>query len=145
MSQRFEVLDEDGNVANVVIADAETMALIFPDTPYREQVFEAPEVVPLTWDNAPAEYWWISPGAFRDRFGAAKLAVLMSQNPVAMALREDAADRDYIDLKRADMPQLIAALAGVVPEVTADIQEAIQHAPTTELERFVKGLPQPSE
>lgn len=45
----------------------------------------------------------ISVGAFFDRFGEAKLAVLADTTPLVQALIKDASVRKYIDLTRPDL------------------------------------------
>ena len=56
----------------------------------------------------------ISVGAFFDRFGAAKWAVLADQNGGVQAVIKDASVRDFIDLDNADLPAglLIVQAAG---------------------------------
>ena len=67
---------------------------------------EAPVVEP---DPVPAERWKIWVGAFFDRFGAAKLAVLASNDAHVQAAIKDASVRKYIDLlgRREELEQLI--------------------------------------
>lgn len=103
----------------------------------------AQEPAPLTWANAPAEYFHIEVGAFYDRFGAAKIPVLASSDATAQALVRDTQVRKYIDLKRPDVQQFVGYLATVVPEVTQAVQADVLLEPTTDEERYVKGLPQP--
>jgi hypothetical protein len=105
----------------------------------------APEPEPeLTWDNTPAEYWWIGVGAFFDRFGAKALAVTSSEDPVVKGLITLILPRKYVDLKREDLPVLMAVLVdkGLITEGDLD---RILTAPTTDFERYISGLPQPAE
>jgi hypothetical protein len=103
-----------------------------------------------TWaTNAPTpeppaqdpRFWWIDIGPFFDRFGAAKMSLLMSTNALAVALRNDAAVRKYIDLKNPLLAQgLTALVAQNIAGVDAALRTAILAAPTTEAERHIKGL-----
>jgi hypothetical protein len=54
--------------------------------------------------------WFIDIGPFFDRFGSSKLAVLMSSEPLVKALIADINVRKWVDLKRADVAQALAAL-----------------------------------
>jgi hypothetical protein len=56
--------------------------------------------------------WRIDVGAFFDRFGAAKLAILSSDDLVVQAIVKDASVRKYIDLynRRADLEQALNLL-----------------------------------
>lgn len=69
-------------------------------TEYTEPV--APEVQP---DSDPA--WFITIGAFFDRFGQYKLPILASSDPIIQAFIKDASVRKYMDLKgrKADLNQ----------------------------------------
>ena len=67
-----------------------------------------PPVIP------PKPYiYFIDKGPFNDRFGAKKLAVLMSADPVIKAFNSDKSDREYIDLQRADVRAAVSYMAGV--------------------------------
>lgn len=54
-----------------------------------------------------ADTWLIGVGAFYDRFGQHKIPILASDDAVVQALVKDAQVRKYIDLKRADLPQML--------------------------------------
>lgn len=110
-----------------------------------------------TWSSTdlPAQYWWVYPGAFKDRFANDYAAIAASDHPVCRAFIALTADRLYIDLK-GQIGQLFDALiASGQPEVNAYIPLAapmtiekkavILAPPTTDYERFVKGLPDPVE
>ena len=60
-------------------------------------LFSAPGVEPVTSKRH------ISVGAFYDRFGAAKYAILADTNPTVQALIKDTSVRSYIDLDRPDL------------------------------------------
>ena len=52
-----------------------------------------------------AEDWHIGVGPFWDRFGASKIAILASADPIVQAIIKDSSVRKYLDLKgrRADL------------------------------------------
>lgn len=60
----------------------------------------------------PAEAWFINVGPFFDRFGAWKLPILSSADPLVQAVIKDSSVREYIDLKgrRAELVQVIGLL-----------------------------------
>lgn len=53
----------------------------------------------------------ISVGAFFDRFGQAKWAILADDNPGVRAVIQDASVRQYIDLDNPDLPAGLAIVA----------------------------------
>ncbi len=63
--------------------------------------------IPVT-PAAPARR--ISVGAFYDRFGAAKWAVLADESPQVRAVVRDASVRSFIDLENPDLPAGLAVL-----------------------------------
>lgn len=137
---RYEILDGE-TVVNTIIADLAFVEAHYPGA-YRE--VPEPTPTPLTWENASPEYWWVEVGAFYDRFGDAKVPVLASANATVQALVRDTQVRKYIDLNRTDVQQFVEFLGTVIPEVTPEIREAVL-GPTTDEERYIKGLPQPVE
>ena len=74
----------------------------------------------------------ITVGAFFDRFGAAKWAILADTTPTVAAVVKDASVRKYIDLDSPDLPAGIALLQQAGHDV--DVQ-AIITAPVQEGER----------
>lgn len=68
---------------------------------------EAPPVEPFR-----AEDWYIGVGPFYDRFGAHKLAILASADPLVQAIIKDSSVRKYLDLKgrRAELLQVVGLL-----------------------------------
>lgn len=74
------------------------------------EVVEAPAepVVPAH----RAEDWYIGVGPFYDRFGAYKLAILASADPLVGAIIKDSSVRKYLDLKgrRAELLQVVGLL-----------------------------------
>ena len=125
---------ENGVVVNVASAD-------FPLGPnwvqsdtagigwtYDNGVFTAPVVPepPVVVD--PCE-WLIDKGPFFDRFGAAKMTVLTSNDAVIKAILLDIGARHWIDLKRPDVATSLAYVGSVVPAVDATMQAAILNTP----------------
>lgn len=68
----------------------------------------------------------ISVGAFFDRFGPLKWAILADTNPQVQAVVKDASVRSYIDLDNADLPSGLALLQAAGHAIDA---EAIIDAP----------------
>ena len=75
----------------------------------------------------------ITVGAFFDRFGASKWAILADTTPTVQAVIKDASVRKYIDLDRADLP------AGL--QVIIDAGHAIDSAAILGAEIQPKELP----
>jgi hypothetical protein len=91
--------------------------------------YAAAQVVPAGWpldafdhtelvDGAEPEVldnpsdWYINVGPFYDRFGAFKLPILASTDPLVQAIIKDTSVRKYIDLKgrRTELAQAIGLL-----------------------------------
>ena len=76
------------------------------------------EAQPADLSAAPEAFrpedWFINIGPFFDRFGAYKLPILASTDPLVQAVIKDATVRKYIDLKgrRAELVQAIGLLQG---------------------------------
>lgn len=70
----------------------------------------------------------ISVGAFYDRFGPAKLAILADESPQVRAVVRDASVRSYIDLDNPDLPAGLAILqaAGHAIDPAAIVDAPIQ-------------------
>jgi hypothetical protein len=70
----------------------------------------------------------IAIGAFFDRFGPAKWAILSDANPAVQALIKDCSVRQFIDLDRTDLPQALGLLvqAGHAIDPQAIITAPIQ-------------------
>lgn len=92
---RYEITNAAGETINTILATAEFVEAHYPGH-YRV----APEDVFV----APPEHRHISVGAFFDRFGAAKYAILADTAPAVQALIKDASVRQFIDLDRVDLP-----------------------------------------
>lgn len=81
--------------------------------------------------------WLIDVGPFFDRFGAAKMPLLMSSNATVQALVKDLQVRKWIDLQRADVASGIDALIALgVPGMTSELKTAILTTPPTAEENF---------
>lgn len=79
--------------------------------------FDTHEHAVLTAPPAPeapinAADWYINVGPFYDRFGAYKLPILASSDPLVQAIIKDTSVRKYIDLKgrRTELAQAIGLL-----------------------------------
>jgi hypothetical protein len=152
----------DGVAVNVSPAPAEhfhpDLAVLFVDVPdevgpmwrLEDDVWAPPPAAPvveplpaLTWENAPAEYWWIDVGPFFDRFGAKALAITSSDDSQIRGLVTLLLPRQYVDLKRPDLPVMLGLLVSK-GEITEAEMIAALTTPTTDYERHIKGLPQPA-
>jgi hypothetical protein len=114
-----------------------------------------PETI-YTWSDQdlPEQYWWVYPGAFLDRLGIDGMAIAGSDHPVCRAAQGQFSNRLYIDLKSPKLALVLESLklAGQ-PEVSpyfpsasplTDEKIAVFLAPpTSDHERFVKGLADP--
>ena len=70
-------------------------------------------------------------GPFYDRFGAAKMAVLISADAGVKAIIADLNIRKWVDLHRADVPSGLAYVGSKAPSVDTALQTAILTAPVT--------------
>lgn len=101
---------------------------------YADGVFITPEPEP---QPPSATDWLIDVGPFFDRFGAAKMALLMSSDATVQALVKDLQVRKWIDLQRVDVGQGIDALIALsVPGVDGALKAAILTTPVTAEENF---------
>lgn len=74
---------------------------------------------------------FIDKGPFFDRFGDAKLPVLMSNDATIKAILMDIANRQWINLALPEVTAVVNHIATVVPELTQEIKDAV-------LDQFVK-------
>ena len=74
----------------------------------------------------------LSVGAFFDRFGAAKWAILADTTPAVQAVVRDASVRTYIDLDNPELPAGLAVIASAGHEIDAEL---ILAAPVLDAER----------
>ena len=115
----IEILDENENVINTIVASEEYAEATYPG---RWRVVETPEPpVP----PAPVWEWYIDIGPFFDRFGAAKMAVLTSADVGVQAILKDTQVRKWLDLRLPEIEQSVQYIASKVPALTAELQDQI--------------------
>lgn len=102
---------QDGNV---IIATPDFIAQHYPDAAL---VVEPPAPIPEP-EPAPRH---ISVGAFFDRFGALKWAILADTTPTVQAVIKDASVRQYIDLDNPELAGGIVLLQQAGHEVDAEV------------------------
>jgi energy-converting hydrogenase Eha subunit C len=104
-----------------------------------------PPPPPPAWDDPglDSRYHWIDVGPFFDRFGAAALAVASSESALARGMIALVTPRQYVDLKRADVAAMVGMLV-TAALIDTQLASTILDPVTTEYERHVKGLPQPT-
>jgi len=78
--------------------------------------------------------WLIDIGPFYDRFGATKIAVLTSTDPILRAILQDLNIRKWVDLKRVDVAEALAYTGSVVGAVTNEVITSILTTPVAESE-----------
>lgn len=93
-------------------------------------VFSEPPPAPPPVD--PCEKL-IDIGPFFDRFGASKMAVLTSANPVIKAIVQDVTVRKWVDLSRDDVLQSVNYLLSQ-GLITEEVKTAVLVTPVTETE-----------
>lgn len=100
---------------------------------------------PPSWADPDLDprYHWIDVGPFFDRFGAAALAVASSESALARGMIALVTPRQYVDLKRADVAAMVGMLV-TAALIDTQLASTILDPVTTEYERHVKGLPQPT-
>lgn len=110
-----------GKVADVIVADPAFAAAIRPDWD-AVVASDGAAGIGWTWDGnqfaappasegpTPTAPRRISVGAFYDRFGAAKWAILADESPQVRAVVRDASVRSFIDLDNPDLPAGLAIL-----------------------------------
>ena len=93
----------------------------------------APDVVEVPPVIDPAN-WRIYVGAFFDRFGEDKIAILSSDNAIVQALIKDASVRQYIGLveRKDELTQMLGLLQTLVPGVALDVTAILETVPTDE-------------
>lgn len=79
---------------------------------------------------APCE-WLLDLGPFYDRFGAAKMPVLVSSDATVKAIIADCNIRKWIDLQNPDVASGLTYIGSVVAALTPAIQTAILTTPVT--------------
>lgn len=115
---RIEILDETGAVINTINAGTDAAQQLYPGA-WR---IAAEQPAPLEGAAAPRH---ITVGAFFDRFGPLKLAILRDPADDCRAVVLDASVRKYIDLDNPELPAGLAILqAAGHPVNTAAILDA---------------------
>ena len=131
----YKASEQDGVVR---LSDGKFIAANPLDADWLEfQDWQAAGGILGTADATPAEYaWYIDIGPFFDRFGAAKLAVLSSTNPIAKAVVTDAMVRKWIDLKLPSVAMGVDALISqAIPGVDLALKDAIINTPVSHAEQ----------
>lgn len=126
----IEILDENGNVINTILAGEEYAEAMYPG---HWRVVETPEPPAPA---APVWEWYIDIGPFFDRFGAAKMAVLTSVDAGVQAILKDVQIRKWLDLKLPEVTQSVQYVASKVDAVTPEIVDSILNTPVSENENL---------
>jgi hypothetical protein len=139
---------------NLTVVDSDTTAeRIYPGQ--WTYLYDTTPVVAWSDPSLDPQYHWIDTGPWRDRFGIDWLAITSSSNELCKAAAQLWIDRKYINLKDARNAQVLDAMiatsqpaANVLFDgsgpMTVDKKNAILNPVTTEYERHVKGMVQPS-
>ena len=108
---------------NMVLAESLDSALMGQTHDAASNTWTAPAPTPA----APTPRH-ISVGAFFDRFGSAKWAILADATPAVQAVIKDASVRSYIDLDNPELPAGLALLiaAGHAIDAAAIVGNAVQ-------------------
>ncbi len=114
---------------------------------YAEVGTSSPPPPAPKWSDANLDprYHWIDVGPFMDRFGAKAVAIAGSSDATVRGMVMLMQPRKYIDLKRQDVADFVGILhagKGLITEIEA---QAILSLKTTEEERHIKGLAQPTD
>lgn len=126
----IEILDENGNVINPIVASEEYAEATYPG---HWRVVETPEPPA---PPAPVWEWYIDIGPFFDRFGAAKMPVLTSADVGVQAILKDTQVRRWLDLRLPEIEQSVQYIASKVPELTVQLQEQIINTKPAEHENL---------
>lgn len=126
----IEILDENENVINTILANEEYAEATYPG---RWRVVETPEPPAPA---APVWEWYIDIGPFFDRFGAAKMPVLTSADVGVQAIIKDTQIRKWLDLRLPEIGQSVQYIASKVPELTTELQDQIVNTKPAEHENL---------
>lgn len=118
------IADRETNIAPPDMALPDGMAWNFTGHVWVAAPLNPPAAAP-----APAARR-VSVGAFFDRFGAAKWAILADTSPAVQALVKDCSVRTFIDLDRPDLSQALGVLtqAGHAIDAAAILSADVQPA-----------------
>lgn len=126
----IEILDENENVINTIVASEEYAEATYPG---HWRVVETPEPPAPA---APVWEWYIDIGPFFDRFGAAKMPVLTSSDAGVQAILKDTQVRKWLDLRLPEIEQSVQYVASKVPALTAELQDQIVNTKPAEHENL---------
>ena len=140
---RIEILNEQGVVINEIDADEAFAEAQHPGAWRLAEVQGAPSDDP--------RLWWVDVGPFYDRFGPDALAIAASDHGACKAVQTLTGVRKYIDLKDQRVVTMIDMLIATAQPaaqpwapgsgpMTPEKKAAILTMPTTEYERYIKGL-----
>ena len=105
------------STGNTILADKPFMDAVHPN-----DYTIIPDVPVVIVD--PCQFL-VDIGPFIDRFGSAKLPVLVSTDATVKAIVQDMMARKWIDLKRSDVASGLAYIGSMVPSVTPALQTTI--------------------
>ena len=125
----IEILNDESEAINTIVASEEYAEATYPG---RWRVVETPEPPPA----APEWEWYIDIGPFFDRFGAAKMAVLTSDDVGVQAILKDTQVRKWLDLRLPEIAQSVQYIVSKVPELTAALQDQIVNTKPAEHENL---------
>jgi hypothetical protein len=120
-------------MARYAVYFKETQELVYSyeaDTPVEWMFMEfathehrliAEEQAPVVEEHSSPYEWLVDIGAFFDRFGAAKMAILTSTHPVVKAIIQDVQVRKWVDLRRPDVADGVKAISSLVPALTSSL------------------------
>lgn len=118
VTQTSSEIDEE-NLVELESYDTSVLGKRYnPDTGDFEDV--EPEPIPV-----PGWEWYIDIGPFFDRFGAAKMPVLTSDDVGVQAIIKDTQVRKWLDLRLPEIEQSVQYIASKVPELTTELQDQI--------------------
>lgn len=89
-----------------------------------------PEAPPPVWEH------YIDIGPFFDRFGVAKMQVLLSTDPMVQAILRDVQVRKWVDLTREDVATALAYISSIIPALTPEIIANVIHLPVEDAENM---------
>lgn len=116
----YEILNQNNEVINTIVADEAFMLANFPQGNYR-LVEEAPAPPP----PEPEWAWYIDHGPMTDRLGPSSALIDISTVPGVVAVRADFARRKWIDLKDARVAAALRYLAGEAHPVLGTLETPI--------------------
>lgn len=71
-------------------------------------------VTPVSTNTQTIDYtWFIDKGSFFDRFGVAKIPVLMCTDPTVQAMLKDISNRWWVDLRDPNIATALSFMVGV--------------------------------